>query len=188
MTVGATVDAFDTAGDVGSARAGDTGGARAARDERWTLPYEWDVQVEHPRRPVVGVSWYEAQVYSCWLREHRRPVTLAESESWTRAATRPDGPYPWGAAAPSPDRVNFDQHVGCATAVGTYPLGAGIAGHRDLAGNVWEWCRDAREGEQRVVRGAGWYSRGEYVVSAYAYHFHARNRFHDLGFRLESKT
>ncbi len=39
----------------------DTEGWAAREKEGWALPAGWDAQLEHPNRPVTGVSWYEAQ-------------------------------------------------------------------------------------------------------------------------------
>jgi len=155
----------------------------------WTTPGRWPAQLRTPNRPVVNVSWYEARAYAAWLAAATaRPLGLVSSAAWQMVATHPDGPYPWGAAEPAPDRLNFDQHVGRATPVGLYPRGASPGGHLDLAGNVWEWCGDRAGPTARVVRGAGWYSAGKYARADYHYGFDPANRFHDLGLRLGAES
>jgi formylglycine-generating enzyme required for sulfatase activity len=33
---------------------------------QWTEPRGWDEQLQHPNRPVVNVSWYDAAAYCAW--------------------------------------------------------------------------------------------------------------------------
>lgn len=121
-------------------------GWKARTSNRWEAPAEWLEQLEHPNRPVVGVSWYEAGAYRDWLGvELGMDIRLPTENEWERAAM-PDGrKYPWGKAEPSPELANFDGNVGSPTPVGLYPAGDGRFWHSDLAGNVWEWSVDAYE-------------------------------------------
>ncbi len=122
----------------------DGDGWRHRGQEAWTEPAWWDAQKAHPNRPVVGVTWFEACGFCRWLSS-RRPGEqwrLPSEAEWQAAATRPAGEYPWGEPEPDDRRANFGRTVGSATPVGLYPSGAGPGGHLDLAGNVWEWCRD----------------------------------------------
>jgi formylglycine-generating enzyme required for sulfatase activity len=100
----------------------------------------------HPRG---AVSWYEAVGYAAWLG-----ASLPTEAEWEYAAvgTGADGPrgksrlYPWGDAAPAPDRAVFSGQLG--ERKSTLPvvpprlLGRTPEGLDDMAGNVWEWCRD----------------------------------------------
>jgi formylglycine-generating enzyme required for sulfatase activity len=123
-------------------------GWRRREERRWDLPEEWDIQLETPNRPVVGVSWYEAQAYCRWLGEQRSQVVrLPREDEWQQAA---ESAVALGSSqAPTP--------------VGIYPSGASRHGHLDMVGNVWEWCEDAfrlpksSEG-LRAIRGCGWAS------------------------------
>ncbi|MGA2742669.1 MAG: SUMF1/EgtB/PvdO family nonheme iron enzyme [Bryobacteraceae bacterium] len=129
------------------------------QNERWwhagglgknTEPRGWEEQVQHPNRPVTGVSWFEASAYCAW-----DGVRLPNDAEWERAAGGPEGrEYPWGKEEPDEQRANFDMKVGSPTPVGLYPAGATPEGVADMAGNVWEWVEDWYEQNKvRVLRG-----------------------------------
>ncbi|MBI2302999.1 MAG: formylglycine-generating enzyme family protein [Armatimonadetes bacterium] len=119
-----------------------------------------------PNLPVVCVSWDDATAYAAWVGG--RLPTEAE---WERAARGglPDAAYPWGSEWDAAKANNGPSTV----AVGSYPPnGYGLF---DMAGNVWQWCRDwyddrfyagmtTRDPENtapavgRVVRGGSWSS------------------------------
>lgn len=147
----------------------------------WKEPHDWKKQVGSPTHPVTGVSWYEATAYANYRSRVEGPVQVV---SFAQRREVCGEPFPWGAEAATPSRLNFDQYVGGASPVGTYRLGLGPSGHADLGGNVWEWCSDLPDDESAVVCGGGWYTAAEYVRSDYLYRFHRSNRFDDLGFRL----
>ncbi|MER2625319.1 MAG: SUMF1/EgtB/PvdO family nonheme iron enzyme, partial [Accumulibacter sp.] len=79
------------------------------------------------------------------------------------------------------------------TAVGMYPEGRSLQDVYDLAGNVWEWCRnsytDLREKtpEQdapRVVRGGSWLSARGGARAGARYGFRPIGRSADGVFRV----
>jgi len=139
------------------------------RKER-SRPWEWEFQQQHPSRPIV-VTWPEAQAYCRWLSVQLGMLArLPSAKEWERAATPLAGPYPWG-VLPTCDEdeaesvgalianslANYGVSLG-PTPVGLYPAGAGPSGHVDLAGNLWEWCKDGpsdRE-DMRYVKGNCW--------------------------------
>ena len=101
------------------------------------------------RRPVINVSWYDAQAYVKWLsRITGKPYRLpseAEYEYAARAGTRTA--YPWG------DEIKLNGEAmancrGCGSqwdAKQTAPVGSFPAnrfGLYDMVGNVWEWTQD----------------------------------------------
>ncbi len=117
-------------------------------------PTHWgDPNFNHPKQPVVAVSWFDAVAYCEWLsaasgREYRLPT---EAE-WERAArgNAEDSLYPWGNCAPEdlPDysaRWKTGPEV-----VGLYSPNA--FGLFNLGDNVHEWCAD-------------WYDANYYAVS-----------------------
>lgn len=111
--------------------------------ERWESPGKWDEQLKTPNRPVVSVSWYEADAYCRWMSEGQNiRIKLPSASEWQAAAKPVKGKYPWGEEEPNEELVNFDSNIGNPTPVGVYPRGVGPGGHMDLAGNVWEWSQD----------------------------------------------
>jgi formylglycine-generating enzyme required for sulfatase activity len=159
-------------------------------------PEEWDVQVLHPNRPVVGVSWYEAAAYCTWAS-----LRLPTEAQWERAARGTTGTmYPWGNEAPNATHANYDGQVRRATPVGLYPSGATPEGVEDLAGNVWEWVADwygedyyresptknppgPASGYLRVVRGGSWDVPARTLRAANRYGEGPALRYHVVGFR-----
>jgi formylglycine-generating enzyme required for sulfatase activity len=169
--------------------------------EEWQAPGEWDQQLEHPNRPVVWVSWYEADAYCRWLAEIRgREVRLPTQKEWL-AACAAGSEYPWGDAEPTPEYANYSESkVESATPVGVYPLGAGPQGHLDLGGNVLEWSADEYQptaedlqkwnlddkSERRwsFLRGGCWIFPALNLRAAFRLRDHASNRGSDFGFRV----
>jgi len=104
----------------------------------WAAPEDWEEQIDHRNRPVVGVSWFEASAYAGWAG-----CRLPTEAEWERAARGSEGRlYPWGGGKPGPSRANYGSSVGSPTPVGIYPRGATPDGLLDMAGNVLEWCSD----------------------------------------------
>ena len=129
---------------------------------------------DNPRKtenPVSGVSWRQARAYARWAG--RRLPSEAE---WERAARGEvnDARFPWGFGRRRGLANTWvdsrTDNKGEALPVGSFPtMGYGTA---DMAGNVWEWCRDRYQprildtssdggafrqgGWGRVVRGGSW--------------------------------
>ncbi|GAA1107346.1 formylglycine-generating enzyme family protein [Nocardiopsis metallicus] len=156
-------------------------GWRWRRAKGISAPAFWDRdgwrEWRREERPVVGVSWFEADAYARWSG-----ARLPSEAEWERAARGDDGRrFPWGdefdpAAANTSERwlgrtitsmrdwqVSFADRRPWRDACLTLPDldGDGQSspfGVRSMSGNVWEWCADAQFGTgatvpERVCRG-----------------------------------
>ena len=157
-------------------------------------------------RPVVNVSWEDAQSYVSWLSretgEAYRLPTEAEWEYAARAGTTTK--YSWGNEI-GVNRANCygdncgDQWKNTAP-VGSFPANAW--GLHDMHGNVWEWVQDCWNGSyagapvdgsawmsgdcsRRVVRGGSWVSLNpRFLRAANRYRFTTGDRIIISGFRV----
>ena len=134
-------------------------------------------------RPVINVSWEDAQRYVTWLTrrtgEAYRLLSESEWEYAARAGTTT--PFHFGRTI-STDQANYDGDYRYGTGrkgrdrKKTVPVGSFAAnrfGLHDVHGNVWEWVQDCwnpsyhgaprdgrawerRDCSQRVLRGGSW--------------------------------
>jgi formylglycine-generating enzyme required for sulfatase activity len=160
------------------------------------------------RRPVINVSWEDANAYVKWLSEQTgkryRLPTEAEWEYTARAGK--ETAYWWGS-----DFIKGMANCnGCGSQwdnkqtapVGSFkPNGLGLY---DTAGNVWEWVEDCyhenfagapsdgrawlkeTEGQcdLRVLRGGSWDNSAWTLRSPYRFRYDAVRRNDSIGFRL----
>jgi len=169
---------------------------------------------------VTGVSWYEAAAYCRWLDTRlKRPhgagevpcpvgseLRLPTEAEWEFAAAGTEGRrYPWGNDAPDKARANFNEaKVGAPSPVGVFPGDCTPEGVLDMAGNVWEWCRDVyqdhrsegseqREGEDdsagddaavpRVLRGGAFVNGAGFLRASLRGWYRPGDGFQGIGFR-----
>ena len=135
--------------------------------------------------PVVSVSWYDAMAYAAWLGG-----TLPTEAEWELAARGSVGrTYPWGNERPTRTRANYDPDgSGVGRALGTAPVGSfpeGATPERihDLAGNVWEWCRDGLS-NARVLKGGSYFNDERYLAAAPRNSLHPEGSESVVGFRV----
>src|SRR5664279_1904294 len=115
------------------------------RPQGWTadLRAEWrlhTLEPLHPNRPVVHISWFEADAFA---RAH--DLRLPTEIEWERAATWDQElgaarRSPWGDGAPVPGvHANVDQLACGPNPVDACPDGASPYGCLGMLGDVWEW-------------------------------------------------
>jgi formylglycine-generating enzyme required for sulfatase activity len=173
------------------------GGCKGYRpeDQRWG----------RGKRPVINISWHDANEYLAWLSartgQNYRLLSEAEWEYAARAGSLTK--YPWGdeiGEGHANGRDSGCQWSGKQTApVGSFaPNGWGL---HDMHGNVWEWVEDPyhdtyagapKEGSvwasggssSRVLRGGSWAYYADGLRSAYRSHDHPDDRDVSVGFRV----
>ncbi len=126
-----------------------------------TQPEYWQQPRWHGRnRPIVGVSWYEAQAYCAWLAEKSgRAYRLPTEEEWERAARHTDGrEWAWGNEWEDGIINSAEAQINRTTAVGSFPRAAAECGAQDMSGNVFEWTASFRDDDRDSygVRGGAW--------------------------------
>ena len=151
--------------------------------------------------PVTNVTWYDAMAYAAWLGG-----SLPTEAQWEFAARGGEGRrFPWGDQAPTPSRANYrdEDRSGSGRGtlpVGSFPEGATADGIFDLAGNVWEWCRDgadpastaeldpaagdAAAASTRVLKGGSYFNDERYLSAAGRNFLHPDARESVVGFRV----
>ena len=162
------------------------------------------------KRPVVNVSWKDAQAYVVWLkrktgRDYHLP-SEAQREYATRAGTTT--PFWWGATITN-DQANFTNDGGRR---GQFPYQTAPVdtfqpnpwGLFQVHGNVFEWTEDCWKDDykdaptdgsawtsndcaSRVTRGGSWETFPRYLRSAYRERYIAVNRSPRYGFRVARK-
>ena len=108
----------------------------ADREAEWRLG---KLEPLHPDRPVVHVSWFEADAFA---RAHsgRLPteVEWEKAATWDQQGERARS-RPWGDGPPQPGlHANLDQLSGGPSPVGAHPAGASPYGCLGMLGDVWE--------------------------------------------------
>lgn len=145
-------------------------------------------------RPVVGVSWGDADAF---CRYHG--LALPSEQEYERAARGTDGgTFPWGVASPDTKRANSGADACCSgdahdgyfmtAPAESFAHGASREGVLNLIGNVWEWTRDVyapyagvpsatSDGRYRVLRGGSWNSDPAHLTTTYRLAYDPEFRF-----------
>ena len=143
-------------------------------DGRFYLQPDADGDRWAPDWPVLMVDWWGAAAFARWLAaETGQPWRLPWELEWEKAARGVDGRrYPWGGhLEPSWCRMRESARPrSLPTSVRAHPMDCSPYGVRGTAGNAFEWCGAAAEGDvdarPRVVRGGAWSSVGPRCQSA----------------------
>jgi formylglycine-generating enzyme required for sulfatase activity len=153
------------------------------------------------KHPVVDVSWLDATAYCL-----RYGLSLPTEAQWEYAARGPEGrKWPWGKqwdedkccniGNPGPKWKTFP--------VGSFPAGASWCGALDMAGKVFQWCKEWYDGPDckyyanspaedppgpdagtaRVLRGGAWYCDADNCRSAFRFNDDPSNGYVGYGFR-----
>ena len=158
----------------------------------WTadLDAEWRLgrlEPLDPHRPVVHVSWFEADAFA---RAHG--ARLPTEFEWEKAATWDQERceacrYPWGDESPSAGRPRKRGSARMGTApAGAYSAGSSPSGCLGMIGDVWEWTSSNFDGypgfvahpykeysevffgtDYRVLRGGSWATRARVITPTF---------------------
>jgi gamma-glutamyl hercynylcysteine S-oxide synthase len=179
------------------------------RPAGWTadLRSEWRLtgyQPLDPHRPVVHVSWFEADAFA---RAHG--ARLPTETEWEKAATWDQETatarvYPWGDEPPVPGvHANVDHTSTGPQHASAHPQGASPYEVHGLVGDVWEWTASDfsaypgftaypyREYSEvffgtayKVLRGGSWATRARVITPAFRNWDYPQRRQIFAGFRI----
>jgi formylglycine-generating enzyme len=165
-----------------------------------------DSNFNHPKMPVVAVSWHETAAYCDWLsRATGKGYRLPTEAEWERAARggRESLLYPWGDAGPE-SVPNYAKRW----KLGPEPVGmyaANTYGLYNLGDNVHEWCADWYDdgyyrhsternpqgpvgGSRRASRGGSWRHHIKVTRTAARSSIPPEFQYADYGFRVARST
>ncbi len=139
------------------------------------------------RRPVVGISWFDASAFCRWAG-----MRLPTESEWEYAARAGTTSRYWSGESES-DLAKIAWYARNSGGH-TRPVGAKPAnpwGLHDMLGQVYEWTDDwygreadeSGEGPPRVVRGGSWHDEPQDVRAAYRDAVSPSDASDDLGFR-----
>ena len=163
-------------------------------------------------RPVIRVSWEDANAFVRWLSsETGKPYRLLSESEWEYAARAgTTGPFHFGSTI-STDQANYNGNYTYGNgrkgvyrkrtvAVGSFP--SNKFGLHDMHGNVWEWVEDCWHSDysgaptdgsawtsggdcnKRVLRGGSWINSPRFLRAAFRYGYGTGNRDNYIGFRV----
>jgi len=185
-----TFDEWDACVAGGGCKAAD-GGPGVAGDAGWG----------RGRRPVINVSWPDAQAYASWLSSRTgKPYRLLSEAEWEYVA-RAGGKTAYASGERiTPQAANYqDSQTNQSVPVGSYPPNR--FGVHDMDGNVWEWVEDcyaasyakapgdgsasqAGDCGRRMLRGGAWNTPERFLRSAARGRNKVDFRDNDFGFRV----
>lgn len=137
-------------------------------------PQFWeDITASDGEKPVVGVTWDDADAY-CRYYGKRLPTEY----EWEKAARGIDGrKYPWGNDEPNQSLASYDwdqmrkwRGYGTLVSVESHEGGTSPYGIYNMLGNVWEWTSSERKEvyenythSYKIFRGGSWTSEPRHL-------------------------
>jgi formylglycine-generating enzyme required for sulfatase activity len=144
-------------------------------------------------RPVINVTWADANAYAAWLgRRLGRVCRLPSEAEWERAAAGGTETAFWWGDDHGTGMANC-RDCAAVPPYGTTPAASFPAnpfGLFDMNGNVWEWTADcwtpAADGTcpQRVIKGGSWYYYSANSTVRARSHNDARVGSYNIGIRV----
>ena len=171
----------------------------------------WDNGWGRGKRPVINISWDDAEHYVAWISKitgkNYRLLSESEYEYIARAGTAT--PFWWGKTI-SPRQANYDAKFAYNGGTKgdeqrkTMPVDAFQSnpwGFYQISGNIWEWVEDCLQDDysaapasgapytagkcaHRVLRGGSWVSNPALLRSASRYAISTNARVSNVGFRV----
>jgi len=145
-------------------------------DAMWKMP-DGATSIEGKEdHPVSQVSYNDALAYCQWANKD-----LPTEAQWEKAARGPNGnEFPWGNSDPDDTMANFENMIESTSPVTDYEKGKSVYGIQDMAGNVYQWCKDwygtgeraaknptgPESGKERVIKGGSFLEGMESLRSA----------------------
>ncbi len=128
-------------------------------DGHFVLVADEQGDVWSPQWPVVSITWHDARAYAAWIAAQTgQPWRLPSEWERVKAARGTDGRlFPWGDhPEPTWSRNRTGRRERATPAdVDTHPVDTSPYGVRGCAGNVRDWCLDARQATGPTMNAAG---------------------------------
>lgn len=143
-----------------------------------------------PNKPVIGVSWYEADAFCRFFGRQ-----LPSETQWEAAARGAhNNLYPWGNSWMPTGIGAWGNRSGgkrVTACLGKFPEAKGPFGHEDLVGNIWQWTKTPWESQQKpdsdavlmTAKGGGWGSNKSQCTNAARNGFYKTDQWTHVGFR-----
>ncbi len=157
------------------------------------------------QHPVIHVSWEDARDFCVWLSgKADKNIALPTEAQWEKAARGThQHTYPWGNNPPTCSLANYDAcNLEETVEVGMRPDGRSPYQVHDMAGNVWEWCKDLYDpdyysdpasydnpqgpttGGSRVIKGGGFSSSAHVIRCSERDSYDPKTEKKNIGFRI----